>query len=102
VKGPDDKFTNAVEAWLGIVEHHAAPALERVLAAMSKPSYPDRITIAFYLALQEGRTPRGLQIVQNASDTVFDAHMALWTHDTEMFSGLNPSVVTTAAASAPT
>ena len=88
VKDPDDKYTNAVEAWLGIVEHHAAPALERLGASTTRPSYPDRITTAFYLALQEARTPHGLRTVETTSDMVMDAHLALWTHDEEMFADI--------------
>jgi uncharacterized protein DUF4238 len=88
VKGPDDKYTNAIEAWLGIVEHHAAPALERLLSSTERPSYPDRITTAFYLAMQEMRTPHGLGSIENTSDMVFDAHLALWTHDPAMFADI--------------
>lgn len=88
VKGPDDKYTNAVEAWLSIVEFHAAPALERLGASTTPPSYPDRITTAFYLALQEARTPHGLRNVETTSDMVMDAHLALWTHDEEMFADI--------------
>jgi hypothetical protein len=88
VKGADDKSTNFVEAWLGIVEHHAAPAIERLLTSPARLRFPDRITIAFYLAMQEMRTPHGLANIKNASDTVFDAHVALWTHDPDMFAEL--------------
>jgi Protein of unknown function (DUF4238) len=85
VKGPDDKYTNVMEAWLGVVEHHAAPALERLAVATSRPSYPDRITLAFYLAMQEMRTPHGLGGVETTQDMVMDAHLATWTHDRAMF-----------------
>jgi hypothetical protein len=88
VKGPDDKYTNAVEAWLGIVEYHAAPALERLAVATARPTYPDRITTAFYLAMQEMRTPHGLRSMENTSDMVMDAYLALWTHDAAMFADI--------------
>ncbi|MDQ6803712.1 MAG: DUF4238 domain-containing protein [Actinomycetota bacterium] len=85
VKGTDNKYTNVLEAWLNIVEHHAAPALERLTSSLARLSYADRITLAFYLAIQESRTPRGLANVESAGDMVFDAHVELWTHDRAMF-----------------
>ena len=85
VKGADNSYTNAVEAWLAIVEQHAAPAIERLIVTRARPSKADRITIAFYLALQSGRTPLGLQRVQQVADVIVEAHVALLTHDEEQF-----------------
>jgi Protein of unknown function (DUF4238) len=88
VKGPDDKYTNAIEAWLSIVEKYAAESLQRLLASTARPSYPDRITLAFYLAMQGMRTPHGLGSIETTSDMVMDAHLALWTHDPAMFADI--------------
>jgi hypothetical protein len=84
-KGADEKYTNGMEAWLGIVEHYAAPALQRLISTRSRPDYADRLTIAFYLALQAGRTPHAVKVASQTSKVVFDAHLALWTHESEAF-----------------
>ena len=89
VKGPDDRYTNSVEAWLGIVEHHAAPALERLISSGERPNKADRTTIAFYLALQSERTPLGLSAVQRVSDLVLEANLALWTDDRDAFAEMS-------------
>jgi hypothetical protein len=76
--GPDGRSTNAIEAWLSIVEHHAAHSIREVLSAVKRPKYPDRVTLAFYIAIQELRTPDGLSRVQAASDFVMNAYVATW------------------------
>lgn len=50
-----------IEAFLGIVEEHAADAIKRVAAAPQNISDDDRWTIAYFLAIQQGRTPPGLE-----------------------------------------
>lgn len=60
-----DKGTESInlviEAFLGIVERHAAHAIKRVAAAPQTVSDNDRWTIAYFLAIQQGRTPPGLE-----------------------------------------
>lgn len=50
-----------VEALLGIVEENAAEAIKRLEAAPERISMDDRATIAYFLAIQQGRTPPGLE-----------------------------------------
>ena len=50
-----------IEAFLGIIEQHAADAIKRVAAAPQTISDDDRWTIAYFLAIQQGRTPPGLE-----------------------------------------
>lgn len=50
-----------IEAFLGIVEQHAADAIKRVAAAPQNIRNADRATIAYFLAIQQGRTPPGLE-----------------------------------------
>lgn len=50
-----------IEAFLGIVEQHAADAIKRLAAAPESLSDDDRWTIAYFLAIQQGRTPPGLE-----------------------------------------
>jgi hypothetical protein len=85
VKGVDDQYTNVLEAWLGLVEGYAAPALERLVSTKARPSKHDRITIAFYLAMQSGRTPLGLRRIQQVTQLIVDATIELATHDEDLF-----------------
>ena len=50
-----------IEAFLGVVEQHAADAIKRLAAAPLSISDDDRWTIAYFLAIQQGRTPPGLE-----------------------------------------
>jgi len=51
-----------IEAFLGIIEQHAADPIKRLSAAPAGISDDDRWTIAFFLAIQQGRTPPGLAL----------------------------------------
>jgi hypothetical protein len=50
----------AIEAFLSVIEGHASDPIKRPGAAPGALSDDDRATIAFFLALQQGRTPTGL------------------------------------------
>lgn len=50
-----------IEAFLGLIEQHAADAIKRLAAAPQSISDDDRWTIAYFLAIQQGRTPPGLE-----------------------------------------
>ena len=49
-----------IEAFLGVIEGHAAEPIKRLGTAPEAISDDDRATIAFFIALQQGRTPIGL------------------------------------------
>jgi uncharacterized protein DUF4238 len=49
-----------IEAFLAIVENSAAEPIKSLAALPTELSQDDRGTIAFFLALQQGRTPSGL------------------------------------------
>jgi hypothetical protein len=49
-----------IEAFLSLIEGHASDPIKRLGAAPSAVSDDDRATIAFFLALQQGRTPTEL------------------------------------------
>lgn len=88
VLGPDNESTDILEAWFGLVETHAAPSLERLIRTRTAPSLADRLTISFYLALQEARTPHGLAAITTLSDMVLDTHLGVWTRNPNSFAEL--------------
>ena len=55
------KVSLVIEAFLGIVEQYAADAIKRLAAAPQSISNNDRWTVAYFLAIQQGRTPPGLE-----------------------------------------
>ena len=71
-----DRFEKSVnlviEAFLGVIEGYAADPIKRLGAAPAAICDDDRATIAFFLALQQGRTPTGLsqhrQVAQTAAE----------------------------------
>jgi hypothetical protein len=81
----DGQRHRRLEGFLSIVEHHAAPALERLEAAPLELSVADRQTIALYLALQESRTPTGNLRRQHISQWMVDLHWAAWLDSPEGF-----------------
>jgi hypothetical protein len=54
------KVNLVIEAFLGVIEQHAAEAIKRLTGAPAGVSDEDRWTIAYFLAIQQGRTPPGL------------------------------------------
>ena len=56
----DGEVSLRVEAFFSLVEKHAAPALARLREAPEELTPQDRETIAYFLVLQESRTPTGL------------------------------------------
>jgi hypothetical protein len=52
-----DAYGAAADAWLGVVETHASKSLRRLANLKTGIRESDRLTIAFYLALQSTRTP---------------------------------------------
>jgi hypothetical protein len=57
----EDGRDNAIEAFFSIVEKHAAPAIERLIADPLKLTAEDRETLSYFLALQFSRTPVALE-----------------------------------------
>ena len=88
VLGADDATADILEAWFGLVEHHAAPALDRLRQTCAAPSLADRLTISFFLALQETRTPHGPAVITQLSDMVLNAHLSTWSSNPRRFAEL--------------
>jgi hypothetical protein len=88
VHDADDKPSNEVEAWLSIVESHAGPALQRLRERRAQPDKADRVTLAFYIAVQEVRTPYGLTFMQRLEQWMLEAHVGVWTLDPHGFKKL--------------
>jgi len=66
----DEARDDTVETFLSIVEDHAASAIERLLADPTSLAPGDRATLAYFLALQEGRTPGAMDHAGQAADMV--------------------------------
>jgi hypothetical protein len=82
----DDRTTsNRVEAYLSIVENHAAPAVRRFLEAPEALSPVDAGTISQHLALLMTRTPVATQRMAKAADTAMRLFMSNAFVDPETF-----------------
>lgn len=67
VRGGNSASHNRVEAFLSVVENHAAPAVQRLVSDPSAMKSEDRLTIAIFVALQEQRSPGGLARIEEIS-----------------------------------
>jgi Protein of unknown function (DUF4238) len=56
-------LSNRHEGYLGLIERHAAPALDSLLADPGSLQPGDRATVAFFCAIQTGRTPAAAEQV---------------------------------------
>jgi hypothetical protein len=78
--GDDSGRVNHMEAFLSIVEKHAARALRTLREHPGDLSPEDRQTIAYFLALQESRTPaglaRGVRLQQATVELLFGTELA--------------------------
>jgi uncharacterized protein DUF4238 len=70
-----------IEAFLGVIEGHAADPIKRLGAAPAAVSDGDRATIAFFLALQQGRTPTGLEQHRELAHAAAEASLHAFFHD---------------------
>jgi len=79
--------SNAVEAYLALVETYAAPALER-LTQDEKISDPDRATLSFFFALLGMRTPGIRKLGEAIGREVFEHFIGSHWGDSDAFSHL--------------
>ena len=86
-KDEDGEPNADTEAWLAMIERHAAPALRR----MENPGPIlgladwDRATIAFFLALLRGRTPAMLSNLEKFSAQAFQVYFGSFWSDADTF-----------------
>lgn len=76
VTNEDGTRNNRIEGFLAVVEAHAAPALQSLMAAPERLAPGDRATLSFFFALLDPRTPGGhdkSEAVSNASMRMFMA-----------------------------
>jgi Protein of unknown function (DUF4238) len=76
---------NRLEAFLALVEGHAAPALARLLEAPGEFSDADRATLCFFLALMNARTPGAIHRTQSMSKVLMKAMLGTQLSDSEVF-----------------
>lgn len=79
------ELSKSVEAFFSIVESHAAVALDRLRVDPDALSAQDRETIAFFLALQESRTPEGLMRVEQMRQVAFEVKASMDLSNVESF-----------------
>jgi hypothetical protein len=81
----DGTRNNSIEGFLAVVESHAAPALQSLLANPEKLSSADRATLSFFFALLDPRTPGGHEKSEAVSDASMRMLMATDFADSEAF-----------------
>lgn len=85
LEGEDGERHNRVEAYLSLVEGHAAPAIERYLADPTGISGGDAMTIAMFIALLDARTPGATARSAAVADTNMRLMLASQVADLERF-----------------
>jgi hypothetical protein len=75
-----------IEAFLAVVESHAAPALQRLLDHPERLDRADRATLSLFFALLQGRTLGGVARVTEFADTAMKLMFAGHLADAETFS----------------
>ena len=60
--GKDGVLDRKIETFMSVIEQYAADPIKRLGEAPQRISEEDRWTVAFFLALQQGRTPHGLEL----------------------------------------
>jgi Protein of unknown function (DUF4238) len=81
----DGTVHNRVEAYLALVETHAAPALRQLLDDPSLLGRTERATLSFFFALLDGRTLGGIERTSKSSDQVMRLLLATSFGDPEAF-----------------
>lgn len=79
------ELSRTVESFFSIVEKHAAPALNRLCDDPGSISPQDRLTIAFFLAFQESRTPEGLIRTERMRQAAFELKASMGLSNLEAF-----------------
>jgi Protein of unknown function (DUF4238) len=74
-----------VEAFLSVVEKHAAPALRRLIERPLEGSAEDRQTISYFLAFQYNRTPVALEHSMATSRAMMEMFFGVKVSDPEGF-----------------
>jgi uncharacterized protein DUF4238 len=85
VTNEDGTRNNRIEGFLAVVEGHAAPALQRLLAAPEDFAPGDRATLSFFFALLDPRTPGGHEKSETVSNASMRMLMATDFADSEAF-----------------
>jgi Protein of unknown function (DUF4238) len=83
--GEDGVQHQKIEAFLALVESHAAPALQRLLDHPEGLDKADRATLAFFFALLQGRTLGGVARLTEFADTTMKLMFASHIADAETF-----------------
>jgi hypothetical protein len=60
--GDDEVLDRRIETFMSVIERYAAAPIKRLGEAPASTSEEDRWTVAFFIALQHGRTPYGLEL----------------------------------------
>ncbi|TML00268.1 MAG: DUF4238 domain-containing protein [Actinobacteria bacterium] len=77
-----EKSVNLViEAFLSVIEGYAADPIKRLGAVPAAISDDDRATIAFFIALQQGRTPTGLAQHRQVAHAAAEAQLHAFFRD---------------------
>jgi len=79
------ELSRTVESFFSIVEKHAAPALDCLCEDPNSISPQDRFTVAFFLALQESRTPEGLIRTERMRQAAFELKASMGLSSLEAF-----------------
>jgi len=79
------ELSRTVESFFSIVEKHAAPALDCLRDDPASLSPQDRLTIAFFLAFQESRTPTGLIRTERMRQAAFELKASMSLSNAEAF-----------------
>jgi hypothetical protein len=62
LNGDDGRLDRKIETFMSVIEQYAADPIKRLGRAPQSISEEDRWTVAFFIALQQGRTPSGLEL----------------------------------------
>ncbi|HEX4669851.1 MAG TPA: DUF4238 domain-containing protein [Solirubrobacterales bacterium] len=79
------ELSRTVESFFSIVEKHAAPALDNLCEDPGSISPQNRLTIAFFLAFQESRTPEGLIRTERMRQAAFELKASMGLSSLEAF-----------------
>jgi hypothetical protein len=84
---PDDdgELSNRNEAYLALIEDHAAPALRQLISDPTSISAGQRATIAIFVAVQTMRTPAAAEQVTEVANMAFQTWAAEIYSDKEAF-----------------
>lgn len=76
VPDEDGGRSNQFEGYFALVEGHAAPAIERLCSDPKRLEVGDRATLAFFVAVLEGRTLGGLDRIERLGEVTMKAMLA--------------------------